>query len=906
MSLPVFQSDGEPLASSSRVRETPVGDAGELVGARVGNYVIERPLARGGMGAVFVARHPALGREVAAKFLSRELNAFPELTARFLEEARLTAGLRHPNIVDIFDFGELDGRFYYVMELLRGQDLASWMRGRHFQASDLVPYVEQICAALDAAHGAGIVHRDLKPANVFVLEGDALRLKLMDFGVAKLLASTDPSQTRRGQILGTPTHMAPEQVLGQVDRIVPQTDLYALGAILYEMLAECPVFCADNEVMLMLMHVSAPARPLTEYAPDVPDGVARLIESCLAKDPQARPPSAREFARAFAEAARHSASTAERRALVLDLLSEDDGLGMAATVATPAAPVVTAPTPVPAVESLDEAVAEAEAAVDKKVLGRLLAKMQRKGDFPAFVKNVTDISKKAEVHGDYSASHLSDSILKDYALTAKLLRVVNSGFAARFGGKIHSVQSAVVILGFDRVRSIALSISVYKVPSRREERPELRDSAIHALVSGEIARTLAIRAGVSDAERAQVAALFRDLGQHLVLHYLPEAHREIVEIAEHERVPAKSAAERVLGMSYAALGVAVAERWRLPESVVRSIAAPSIPPRRFTSDDERLGALAALSSELCATVAKAHLTDVEDEIAALLTRFEDLLKVHPKELPALLEAVRESISQRYAALVGTQAPKTAFFRGAALLDAGERPEPAAKLIARSIVPILTGPPAPHPDADAHVDPTRALPKVVKPLALGRLMAPSEPSPSALEDSEIGRRVAQLLAEGLPADELIDKALDLYVEVLGFRRAVLLVPSNDQRELGVRAVQGEDAELVARELSVPMGSQRSNDVFTAAWYSGRELAIEDAFDAKYTARIPRRYYEVIGSQVLVVHPCPGKSGSVGIVLADLDAADALPSPETRLATETLRAGIGTALARSHRVPSRPRT
>lgn len=249
-------------ASGERDVTDTTDDPGALIGAHVGNYVIERRLAQGGMGAVFVAYHPALGRHVAVKFLEPALNVHPASAQRFLEEARVTARLRHPNIVDIFDFGNLAGRGYYVMELLEGHDLGRVMRehGR-FSPASVVPYVEQICAALAAAHAAGIVHRDLKPANVFVVNGESTRVKLMDFGVAKLVAPGATSRTRHGEILGTPTHMAPEQALGHADEITPRTDVYALGAILYEMLSGAPVFQHESEVMLMIMHVSAPVPP---------------------------------------------------------------------------------------------------------------------------------------------------------------------------------------------------------------------------------------------------------------------------------------------------------------------------------------------------------------------------------------------------------------------------------------------------------------------------------------------------------------------------------------------------------------------------------------------------------------------------------------------------------------------
>ncbi|HEY5958148.1 MAG TPA: serine/threonine-protein kinase, partial [Polyangiaceae bacterium] len=271
------------------------GNAATVIGRRVGNYVVERTLAQGGMGSVFVARHPALGREAAVKFLGQDQEVPPEMTKRFLDEARITAALRHPNIVDIFDFGELDGRLYYVMELLEGRDLCSLMRARRrFSWGEVLDCLEQVCAGLAAAHAVGVVHRDLKPGNIFVVRGTPPRIKLMDFGVAKVM-TTQAEQTRYGQIIGTPRYMSPEQALGQIDRISPQSDFYSLGVIAYEMLTGTAPFEHESPVMLLVMHVRDAIKPIDSVVEGIPQPFSRLIEACLSKDPEDRPESAQSI-----------------------------------------------------------------------------------------------------------------------------------------------------------------------------------------------------------------------------------------------------------------------------------------------------------------------------------------------------------------------------------------------------------------------------------------------------------------------------------------------------------------------------------------------------------------------------------------------------------------------------------
>jgi predicted Ser/Thr protein kinase len=258
-------------------------------------------LGKGGMGTVYLAEHPDIGRQVAIKVLSRTNSE--DILQRFLEEAKAVNRIGHPNIIDIYDFGRTgSGRLYYVMEYLRGRELSAVMtEKRRMTPEEVLPYLEQICAAMQAAHDAGIVHRDLKPANIFVLDAVMpMRVKVLDFGVAKLLDQPKVGfKTMPGMMLGTPLFSAPEQAAAELEKICPQTDLYSIGVIVYWMLSGRPPFLADNNAVLMAMHMTDPAPPIRRRAPNVPQAVAELVEQCLAKKTQDRPRSARDLARDF-------------------------------------------------------------------------------------------------------------------------------------------------------------------------------------------------------------------------------------------------------------------------------------------------------------------------------------------------------------------------------------------------------------------------------------------------------------------------------------------------------------------------------------------------------------------------------------------------------------------------------
>jgi serine/threonine protein kinase len=265
-------------------------------GTMVGEYSIVARIGKGGMGTVFSAVHPVIGKQAAIKVLDLALCEDPVAVERFVQEARSANQIRHPNIVDIFNFGELpDGRRYLVMELLGGETLARRVKRIEVTLPETVEIIDQIADALEAAHEQGIVHRDLKPENVFLVpvRGNRLLVKLLDFGIAKLAGAESGLRAQRtatGALLGTPAYMSPEQARGKpVDH---RTDLYALGVILFEMTTGRRPFVAESALDLMMKHVQEAPPPLLSLRPDLPPALGDIVGSLLAKDPAARAPLA--------------------------------------------------------------------------------------------------------------------------------------------------------------------------------------------------------------------------------------------------------------------------------------------------------------------------------------------------------------------------------------------------------------------------------------------------------------------------------------------------------------------------------------------------------------------------------------------------------------------------------------
>ena len=268
-------------------------------------YRVERLIGRGGMGIVVEARHRDLGARVAIKLLLPQVMSHAGVVDRFMREARAAAGLQSRHVARVLDVGTLEsGEPYMVMEYLEGEDLARRGRaGGPFAVVEAVDHIVHACDALAEAHARGIVHRDVKPANLFLTaDPDGVpMIKLLDFGVSKMIgeADGDLALTQTRMILGSALYMSPEQMRSARD-VDHRTDIYALGVCLFRMIGGKPPYMADSFAELCVMVYTSEPEPLCALRPDVPQGLAQVIERCIARDPEHRYPSVAELVRALA------------------------------------------------------------------------------------------------------------------------------------------------------------------------------------------------------------------------------------------------------------------------------------------------------------------------------------------------------------------------------------------------------------------------------------------------------------------------------------------------------------------------------------------------------------------------------------------------------------------------------
>jgi serine/threonine protein kinase len=284
------------------------------IGHTIGNYRITAKLGEGGMGVVYLAEHPVIGKKVAMKAIHPELSKNSDVVSRFVTEAKAVNQIGHEHIVDIADFGNTpEGEFYFVMEYLQGESLSDRLRRENrLNAGSALSITAQIADALNASHEQGIIHRDLKPENIFLcLNRGPGRdfVKVLDFGLAKLTLSDQKvsHKTRTGSVMGTPYYMSPEQCEGKIE-IDHRADIYSLGVLLFEMLTGKVPFGGDGYGEIIVKHVTMPPPSVRSINDELPEELDLILYRALAKDRDQRFQTMHEFEEALLDPQRYASS----------------------------------------------------------------------------------------------------------------------------------------------------------------------------------------------------------------------------------------------------------------------------------------------------------------------------------------------------------------------------------------------------------------------------------------------------------------------------------------------------------------------------------------------------------------------------------------------------------------------
>ena len=598
--------------------------------SRIGRFELRRELGKGAQATVWLAFDPRLEREVAVKLLRAGADTDPDEITHWLQEARSASRVTHPNIVPVFEADVQDQRPYLVFEFVPGRTLAEHARARGaLPVHEAIALMLGVLDALSAAHAAGVVHRDLKPSNILV-DGSG-RARVMDFGIAARLVDGRAAAARQ-PIVGTPGYMSPEAARGATP--TPAMDVFAAGIVLVELLSGGPLL-AERNPQRALERVKAEDLVLpATLPPDVDDSLRAILQRAIARDP----------------AQRHATATACADAL--------RAWTAAAATGSTAAP-----------------------AGNSGTLDFLLRRMRHKSDFPALSDSVARIQRIATSEHESLAS-LSAEILKDVALTNKLLRLVNTAhYSHAGGGSISTVSRAVALIGFAGIRNMALSLMLLEHMQDKAHANQLRDEFLRALMAGTLAGELCRVA--RDGEEAFIGAMFQNLGRLLTEFYFPEEARQIRSLAAASRsaganpslaavLQAETAASiGVLGLSFEDLGLGIAKSWGLPENLQRCMRRPAgDPPGRVPeAAGERLRWLATAANEVTDTLLRTE-GDPTGRVNEVAERHSRAIGLAAKDVLQAADTARHRLAQMAQAMNLQVAPGS----------------PARRLIATVLVP----------------------------------------------------------------------------------------------------------------------------------------------------------------------------------------------------------------------------
>lgn len=779
----------------------------------IGRFELRRELGRGAQSVVFLAFDPQLEREVAVKTLHFSDRRSAQGEA-LLAEARSVSRLRHPGIVPVFEAGECGGDPYLVFEYVPGESLAQFMhREGRIDGGRAAELMAQILQAVAAAHMEGVIHRDLKPGNVLMdVDGTP---RVMDFGIARRV---EGGRAATGAFSGTPAYMAPEYILKR--EISARGDVYAAGVILIEMLLGRRLFSGSDVDAVMRRVVTETIEIPADAGID--ERLSGIALRAVERDPEMRYQSALEFQQA-----------------------------LEAWMA-------------PAAE-----VAPAEAS--QSTVDFLLRRMRHKSDFPALSESVGAINRIANSESE-SVTKLASMILRDFSLTNKLLRLVNSVYYRQAGaGNISTISRAVVVLGFDAVRNIAVTVLLFEHLQNKKNAGQLKEEFLRANLAALLARDLAGRMTLRDLEQAYICSIFHGLGRLLSQFYFPEECDEIRRLVAQKTCGEEAAVHRVLGLSYEDLGVGIARSWGFPAVIVNSMhRLPAGAVRRPVTQEERLRAVAAFSNEICSAIAQLGPEQREHEIERIAARFAEALPGVGKELRETVTGAIDELAD-FARIIRIDLAQTQL--GQQLKVFGSRHHRLE----------------PGPGAASDEDGTEdgVIPGGTIPVS-GRTTADTNEQPVDRESvlSAGIQDISNTLVEDFKLNDVLRMILETMYRAIGFKRVLLCIRDARSNTMQGRFGLGPDVGALAMKFRFPLSY--TPDIFHVATSKGADILITDVNDAKIADRIPEWFRESVQSATFVLLPLSIKHKPVALIYGDKDLAGEIVFSERELSLlRTLR-------------------
>jgi len=784
----------------------------------VGRFKPLRSLGQGAQALVWLAHDPRLDREVALKVLTQ--GADRASVDAWLHEARAVSRLTHPNIVPVFEADIEAGQAYMVFEYVPGGTLTERLRQRgRLPAREAVALMLGILDGLHAAHQAGVVHRDLKPSNILI--DSSGRPKVMDFGIAARLQSGAAAGValKPNRIVGTPGYISPEAARGEPAS--PVMDVFASAVVLSEMLSGQRLNYDPDPWRAVRRAMEQTLDPPADLGADSDDALRAVLMRGLSREASQRWSDAKAFHDALA-AWLHPASQAP-----------ETGDGGNAT------------------------------------LEFLLRRMRHRSDFPAMADSVARIQRMTQSENE-SLTTLSNEILKDVALTHKLLRLVNTvQFSHAGGGHISTVSRAVALVGFGGIRNLALSLVLLERMENKGHAQRLKEEFLRALMAGSLARELCLVP--RENEESFLATMFQGLGRLLAEFYLPEEAQQVRRQVRPERgmgeqaappVSEAAASAQVLGLSYEALGLGVARQWGFPESLQRSMQRPDgdAPTRLVDHTTDRMRWLGRASNDVADVILNSDPAEAHGKVRAMAQRYARALGVEPKAFEAAADQARQRLTQ-LAQAMDIKLPKNS---------------PAQRLLAP-----LT------PSPEDSLSPHQLQATIVEGQAPAGAVSPEEAAAmlaAGIQD------ITNAMVESFKLNEILRMILETMYRGLGFRRVIFCLRDPKTETLTGRFGLGEGVEGVVPMFRVPLRVMpgMAADLFTAICSKGVDTLIADASQPKIAERLPAWFLTGAKAHSFLILPMALRGAPFAMIYADKSEPGSVVLDEKQLSLlRTLR-------------------
>jgi serine/threonine protein kinase len=795
----------------------PASQAGLKPSGMLGRFELRRQLGQGAQSTVWLAFDPRMEREVAIKVLRPTAGADELAVKQWLQEARSVGRVKHPSIVPVFEADIHEQYPYLVFEYVAGDTLAQLLARRGaLPAREAAALMMDVLDAVAVAHTEGVVHRDIKPSNVLV-DGTG-RARVMDFGIAARVRNrADNAAVAVG---GTVGYMSPEALAGAPP--VPSMDLFACGLVLAELLMGKPLV-EESDSNRALYRTAHEQLVLPQgLGPDVDDGLRSLVNRALARDPQQRFGDARTFFNALSTWRQPPAT-------------ESDSQGGSHSGGT---------------------------------LEFLMRRMRHKSDFPALSASVVQIQTMASSDTE-SVSSVTNQILKDVALTNKLLRVVNSAHFAR-GGSISTVSRAVTLVGFNGIRNMALSLVLLEHMQDKGHAAQLKDEFVRSLLAATLGSELCTNS--KDAEEAFIGAMFQNMGRLLVQFYFPEEAAQVrsLLVSETPVITEAAASLRVLGLSYENLGIGIAKAWGLPASIQKCMKLPAGgPPAALSADAaERMRWVSVAANEMADVMLKYPPEETGGHLTRLARKYAHAVGSSEKLMAAAVEQA-----------------KTKLVEMATAMEIRVKPDSAAhKLLHVAVDAPVSVQDKDGPSTDSQINS----------LALHATQAVGAATQVPVKSTQVAETLAagiqditNAMVEDFKLSDVLRMILETMFRAMDFDRIIFCMRDPKTESMTGRFGLGDGVEDFAKCFKVPLKAA-TPDLFGVVCIKGVDSMISDASEPRILQRLPAWYLQSLNAPAFLLLPLHIKGAPFGLIYADKTKKGALELDEKELALlRTLR-------------------